>query len=95
VTDNELWDALAGLHEYDRGCVSCGVHDEQLLRRVGEELSAELKPNQLFPDRLTRLLRDRLLSEEMIGKGFGLEDVVDFAGWFEDRVWSQVTAWPA
>lgn len=86
MTDAELWDALDGLCAYDVGCTDSGIHDEKLRAKCIEELKIGLKPNQMYSDRVARLVRDNILSEESIKQGYGLEDVASFIEWLEERM---------
>jgi hypothetical protein len=78
MTDEELWDALDGLFAYDMGCRSSGIKDDKLRDRV----KAELEKDKL---RLSRIVRDRMLTENRLAQGYGLEDVKEFIDW-SDRL---------
>jgi len=85
VTDDELRAALDGLCAYDEGAVSSGIHDEQLRQRC----IAELKQRTAGDEGrawLARFARDMYLSDEAIGDGYGLGDVLEFAEWLRDEM---------
>lgn len=81
LTDDELFDALNGLYAYDTGSIDSGIHDEALRARVKRELELDARPSQIAGDRLARFVRDRMLNEESITAGYGLEDVAGFIRW--------------
>ncbi len=87
MTDEELRDALDGLHAYDDGATSSGIHDEGLRVRciTALEERRQAGPEQWRPW-LARLVRDMWLSDEAIGQGYGLEDALGFTEWLEDRM---------
>lgn len=83
MTDEDLMDALLGLYAYDTGCVDSGIHDERLKQKCREEMDKDLRPSQLFSDRMARLVRDNMLDEDSIKQGYGLEDVLKFLQWID------------
>ena len=86
MTDEELFDALDGLHAYDGGAIDSGLHDEALRLRVKDEIWKDLNPPALFTPRLARLVRDRMLNEESLAQGYGLEDVSEFIRWLDEEM---------
>lgn len=84
MTNEELARALGGLYAYDTGCVSSGIHDEELRARVKEELAADEPHNFLYPPRLSYIAREMFLSDEAIDLGYGMEDFIDFVKWLDD-----------
>ncbi len=82
MTDEELSDALDGLHAYDSGCVSSGIHDEMLRERVKAELH-ERPDIDLW---LSRWCREMMLSDKALAHGYRLEDVAGFVRWLSDRM---------
>lgn len=86
MTDDEFWDALDGLYAYDMGSIDSGIHDEVLRERVKTELWNGLGPHSLFTGRITRLVRDRMLTDAELAAGRSLEDVVEFTRWLDDEM---------
>lgn len=86
MNDDELWDALDGLYAYDMGAIDSGIHDEALRERVKTELWKDLGPNGLFTGRITRLVRDRMLTDQEIAAGRSLEDVAEFTRWLDEEM---------
>jgi hypothetical protein len=85
MTDDELSDAIDGLHAYDSGCTDSGIHDPDLKEKVRQEIQVMPCPEcQLFPDRLARILRDSTLSDKAIKQGYGIEDFLGVLKWVED-----------
>jgi hypothetical protein len=76
-----LFDQLDAIHAYDSGCVDSGVHDEQLRARLVSELDA--LPEGEVRLRLSRWVRNTLLSDEAIAQGYGWEDALAFLGWID------------
>jgi hypothetical protein len=87
MTDEELWDALDGLHAYDDGSVDSGIHDEVLRERCVVELHVRASSN---PDGfrlwISRAIRRTYLDEDALARGYGIEDVSDFIDWLDDRM---------
>lgn len=79
VTDEELAAALDGLHAHDIGCSDSGIHDEALRERVKAELA---RPHSKA--RLAYVTRDLFLTDDAIGEGYGLEDLVEFIEWLKE-----------
>lgn len=86
MNDDELARALDALHAYDTGCLDSGIKDEQLRQRVIAELKIGLRPNQLYSDRLSRIVRELYLSDEAIAARYGLETVAKFIDWLEEHM---------
>lgn len=84
MTDEELKDALDGLHAYDSGCTDSGIKDELLRERVKAEVAKDLGQFGGFGKRISRLARELYLSDEAIEQGHTLESVVEFARWLDD-----------
>lgn len=76
---------LEGLFAYDTGAVGSGTHDEGLReRRI-----ADLKRHAASPanrEFFSTLLRDMWLSDEAIAAGYGVEDMLAFVDWLQDRM---------
>ncbi len=87
MSDDDLLDALDGLFAYDTGAVDSGIHDESLRARCIAELRRRVETP---PDHgrlwLSRLIRDMWLSEDALAQGSGIEDVVEFIRWLDDRM---------
>jgi len=94
LTEEELFDAMSGLHAYYEGCVGSGIvgsgiHDELLRARVKEELKSirlhQIKPGQIFSDRfsalMARYINRHFLGEEALKAGYGFEDLLGFIRW--------------
>lgn len=77
MSEQELREALDGLFAYDTGAVDSGIHDEALRQKCIAAIKAlPLAPGELVPRLwLSRLVRDRYLSEEALAQGYGIEDV--------------------
>lgn len=87
MTDDELRNALDGLYAYDTGCVDSGVHDEALRERCIAEMRSRMGPHDIAPRLfLSRLIRDMWLTEEALAQGYGIEDVMSFAAWLDERM---------
>lgn len=82
MTNEELMDALDGLHAYDGGATDSGIHDERLRQRCRHMIDS------MDPDEsrivLSRGVRDLYLSDEAISEGYGWEDVLDFLKWIDN-----------
>lgn len=84
MTDEELRDALDGLHAYDEGAADSGIRDEGLRARCIAALAERRARGQDFwRPWLARLARDMYLSDEKISQGSGLADLTGFAEWLE------------
>lgn len=82
LSEDELWDAIDGLHAYDTGCVSSGIHDEVLRERVKVQLrNLPEKDRRVL---LGRRFRDSYLSEKGLAQGYGLEDAAGFWRWLDE-----------
>lgn len=83
MTDEELFDAIDGLHAYDDGATDSGIRDEALRQRVIEELRADAAsvPNSLVGPRLMRFVRTHYYLEP-----YTLEDVAGFIEWLAERM---------
>ncbi len=88
MTDEELRYALFGLFAYDVGGTDSGIKDERLKDKVRLVLAlgSDIRPFQVYSDRLSRLVREEFLSEGAIVAGYGLEDVAVFLRWLEDEM---------
>lgn len=84
MTDDEVLDALDGLMAYDQGATDSGIHDEALRGRVSEALEAD--DGAAGMRLLTRFVRERLLSDDAMAQGYGLEDVRALFEWLSDRM---------
>lgn len=84
MTPDDLYDALSGLHAYDSGCVSSGIHDELLRERAKTYLKG-LDETALRLV-LSRFVRDMYLMEEALSQRYGIEDVKDFIDWLDERM---------
>ncbi len=81
MTRDEIMDALSGLHAYDVGCTDSGIHHPELRERVKAQLLA-MPPTERRVI-LAGIGRDLYLTDAMIEKGYGLEDIRGFASWVE------------
>ena len=77
-----LKDALDGLHAYDGGCVSSGIHDEMLRQRVKDYLRSLPDPERR--KLLGKIGRDLYLSDRALEQGYGMEDAGHFSKWLDD-----------
>lgn len=84
LSTDELRDALDGLHAYDSGSTDSGIHDENLRRRVIDQLHA-IGDNE-FRLVFSRLIRDMWISEEALAQGYGYEDLLEFCQWLGERM---------
>ena len=84
LSDAALWDALDGLLAYDLGATDSGIHDEALRARVRAQLEA--LPDDAFRLLISRYVRERMLSEEALTAGYGIEDVREFFTWMRDAM---------
>lgn len=83
MTDEELFDALDGLHAYDSGNIGSGIHDESLRHRVIAELHADAESVKY------RLVGPRLqafVEQYYYRAPYTFEDVVDFARWLSEEM---------
>jgi hypothetical protein len=74
----DLFEAIDALMAYDSGVVDSGVSDEAL------RLSVRLHLESLDEDEFRRICAGyarRLLTDEAIAAGYGLEDVQSFIDW--------------
>lgn len=90
MTEEQLRNALDGLHAYDDGAVDSGIHDEDLRQRCINALKAQTGPHEIAPEVLSRIVRDLYLTDEAIAQGYGLEDAVGFIRWLDDRMGIQL-----
>jgi len=79
-----LYDALTGLSAYDAGATDSGIQDEVLRRKVIEHLNS--LDEQEFRLVISRYVRDTYLTDEALQQGYGLEDVIEFAGWMSTEM---------
>lgn len=86
MTDDEFADAMIGIYAYDTGSVDSGIHDEILRSRCIAELHRNEHDPNFFRLRMSRLVREHFLSEEMLAKQYGIEDVSHFIRWLADRM---------
>lgn len=87
VTDEELRDALDGLHAYDDGATDSGIRDERLRGRCVAALRAHRdQGDDHWREWLARLVRDMWLSDEAISQGYGLQDAIEFTQWLGERM---------
>jgi hypothetical protein len=84
MTEDEIRDAMEGLYAYDTGCVSSGIHDEVLRRRVLDALEA--LPATARRAMLARICRELYLTDGAIALGYGCEDAGDFVRWLDERM---------
>ena len=82
--EEELGNALDGLLAYDLGATDSGIHDEALRSRVQAQLHA--LDDETFRLVLSRYVRERLLSEDALASGYGIEDVREFIAWLSERM---------
>jgi len=81
MTEEELFDAFDGLMAYDTGCVSSGIHDEELRARVKTHLETlDEKALQLT---LSRFILQEYLTDDAIRQGYGIEAVAEFIKWLD------------
>lgn len=81
MTDQELAEALEGLYAYDSGCVSSGIHDENLkarLHTVFHEKDASERVRFI-----SQMVIDHYLSPEANKLRYGPEDALLFLRWVE------------
>ena len=84
LTEDELWDALDGLHAYDDGCVDSGIHDELLRDQVKRQMrSMSAEDRRAF---IARRVREQYLSDEAIAQQYGLEDAAGFWRWLDEEM---------
>lgn len=76
-----LTEALDGLMAYDQGCRSSGIHDEKLRQQVKEYLNG--LDDTEFRLTVSKFARS-YLTDEMLDRGYGLEDVVSLNSWLEE-----------
>lgn len=87
MTEEELRDALSGLHAYDTGCVQSGIHDEKLRERVIQHLEELAKASENdWRLTMSRIVRELYLTDEALEQQYGIEDVADFIRWLDDRM---------
>jgi len=90
MTYDDVFDAMVGFFAYDTGCISSGIHDEVLKRRVREFLKEEnRKPEnslRYYPKFLDAGVAEEFLSEEARKQEFGIEDVKQFINWIDDEM---------
>ncbi len=90
LTNEELADAMDGIHAYDTGCVDSGIRDETLRKRCSEQLHAMTKRKSdgaTLDDAsvfLAEFIVDRCLGAEALAQGYGPEDAFDFMKWLSD-----------
>lgn len=79
----KLIDALDGLFAYDTGATDSGIHDEDLRAQCIEELQRRINQDdgRIF---MSSLLRDMFLSDDMLVKGYGYEDLLRFVEWLDE-----------
>jgi len=83
MTDNELKSALSTLYAADK---NNGTADETLRASVIAELRKDRSESELFSVRVTKIVRDMFLSDEVIEQGYGLEDIRDFINWIDEEM---------
>lgn len=83
MDEQELMDALDGLSAWDAGCVSSGIHDDELKERCKEYLrSLSATDRRLI---LGRIGRNLYLTDQRLEQGYGLEDIAGFTRWLDDE----------
>ena len=88
LSEDKLWEELDGLYAYDEGDTEISIIDPKLREQVRTQLVA-MGDDQLRLFLAVRV-RDTFLSDDALEDGFGLEDVVAFADWFEQFLAGEV-----
>jgi hypothetical protein len=87
MTYEELKDALDGLRAYDRGAADSGIHDELLRVKCIKVLKDQpLRPGQLWPDVLSRIVADLCFADEQAIRRYGCEDAYGFMDWLVEEM---------
>ena len=81
-TDEIDDDLIDGLHAYDSGCVSSGIHDEVARAHVIEQLKA--MDEETFRLWASRYIREHFLTEGALAQRYGIEDVKSFIEWLDE-----------
>jgi hypothetical protein len=84
LTENQLWEALDGLHAYDVGSTDSGIHDEALRAAVIAQMKGMDDTARRFF--LARRIREHFLSERALEQGYGLEDAARFWIWLDETM---------
>jgi hypothetical protein len=83
MDESEVMAALSGLHAYDSGAVSSGIHDELLRAHVTEYVrSLSMSDRRVL---MARIARELFLTDRAISQGYGLEDAQKFADWLDEH----------
>lgn len=83
MTEDEVRDAVDGLYAYDSGCVSSGIKDERLRRRLYEYLRGlDGSARRML---LGRVVRSLSLDDAMLAKGYGPEDAMRICLWLDEQ----------
>jgi hypothetical protein len=92
MKEEELFDSIDGLMAYDHGSIDSGIHDDQLRKRVLDELQKirldGRGPHQIYSKKfnkmMARYINRYFLSDKAIEQGYGFEDVVVFIKWIQE-----------
>ena len=78
VNDEELRDALDGLHAYDVGATDSGIRDEDLRARCIARLA------KMRPIEIRSMIREMRLSPARVAEGYGIADAEELRMWLRD-----------
>lgn len=86
MSDIEMMSVLDGLYAYDSGCTDSGVSHGTLRQRVINEIKAVDRAGRIGATRLRELAREMWLSDSAVTQGYGLQDMLEFMRWIDDRL---------
>jgi hypothetical protein len=73
---------LEGHFAYDMGAVDSGVRDQARRAELAAQIDAASEDELRYA--LSRHIRNAFLSDEAMASGYGWEDALAFARWFDD-----------
>lgn len=85
MAPNDLPNALVELEghfAYDQGAVDSGVHDAVRRQELAKIVDAADEGDLRWA--LSRFIRNAYLSEAALQRGYGWEDALEFARWFDE-----------
>lgn len=81
MDQTKLYNSLDGLFAFDTGSVNSGINDENLRDEISDYLDS-LDENE-FRIIMSTFVRKHFLSDQALGKGYGIEDVKSFIEWLD------------
>lgn len=88
MNQTKLYKSLDGLFAFDTGSVNSGINDEILREEIIDYLDS-LDEDE-FRIIMSTFVREHFLSDQALGKGYGIEDVKSFITWLDKYMGVQI-----